>query len=227
MRFISRAETAARFAGRTVAIVGSGPGVLDNPAGMIDGHDIVVRVNNYGVRPPATGTRTDVFHSVFGRSIRKTRAELEADGVTLCMCKCPDAMPFESPWHVDRGRLGGIDFRRIYARRQDWWFCDTYVPTVSEFLRGFDLLGGHVPTSGFAAILDVASFAPAAVYLTGFDFFRSGVHDVDRRWRPGNPNDPIGHVPERELAWLAARWASHPFSADPALTRALETAERF
>jgi hypothetical protein len=48
-------------------------------------------------------------------------------------------------------------------------------------------------------------FEPASVYLTGFDFFSSCVHNVNEAWRPGNPDDPIGHAPERERAWLATR----------------------
>lgn len=225
MRFISRAEAAERFRGKRVAIVGSGPGVLDNPPGLVDGHDVVVRVNNYKVIPPATGRRTDVFYSFFGTSIRMGRDELAADGVTLCMAKCPDARPIDSDWHERKGKQAGIDFRPIYRRRADWWFCATYVPEAADFLRGFDLLGRHVPTTGFAAILDILSFEPGALYLTGFDFFRSARHNVTEAWAMKNADDPIRHVPERELAWLSGNWPAHPLSGDAMLMKAIETAE--
>jgi hypothetical protein len=39
--------------------------------------------------------------------------------------------------------------------------------------------------------------------MTGFDFFASRIHNVSESWRPGNPDDPIGHAPERERAWLS------------------------
>lgn len=208
-----------------MAIVGSGPGVLDNRPGFIDGHDIVVRVNNFKLSEPA-GRRTDVFYSFFGRSVRKTAEELQRDGVTLCMCKCPDSHPIQSRWHEQHNKMLGVDFRYIYRDRANWWFCDTYVPDDAEFLRTFDLLGQHIPTTGFAAIHKVLTLKPAKVHLTGFDFFASGIHNVDERWRPGRPDDPIKHEPERELAWLARNRSRHPLSFDPQLTKIMETACR-
>lgn len=220
MRFVTRSEVRSRLEGRTVAIVGSGPGCVDNPAGFIDGRDVVVRVNNYRLMG-GTGQRTDIFYSFFGNSIRKSAEELVRDGVTLCWCKCPDGKPIESEWHRRHGKMAGVDFRWIYQRRAAWWFCDTFVPSVGEFRAMFDLIGGHIPTTGFAAILEVLSCAPRAVHLTGFDFFRSGKHNVTDTWRQKNDDDPIGHVPERELVWLAANAARFPVTFDAALTRAL------
>ena len=205
-----------RFLGRSVAIVGSGPGVLDNKRGFIDGHDVVVRVNNYRLSE-AAGFRTDVFYSFFGDSIRKTAAELRNDRVTLCMCKCPDANAIHSPWHVKRKRMNGVDFRYIYRNRADFWFCDTYIPAASDFLEQFHLLGDRVPTTGFAAILSILEFKPKSVYLTGFDFFRSGLHNVSEPWRKRNDDDPIRHEPERELRWIAANAQKYPLSFDKAL----------
>lgn len=225
MRFLDRQQVRSRFDGKRVAIVGSGPGCLDNALGFVDGHDVVVRVNNYKLTR-ATGRRTDVYYSFFGRSIRKAAEELKRDGVTLCMSKIPNAHAIESEWHRRNGQMIGVDYRPHYERRKDWWFCDTYIPTVSEFMVGFELLGRHIPTTGFAAIIDVLSFRPAAVYLTGFDFFRSGVHNVDEKWRKGRPDDPICHVPERELAWVAQNTRKYPMTFDRRLTLALATAKR-
>lgn len=222
MRFLSRDEVRDRFAGKSVAIVGSGPGVLENAKGFVDAHDVVVRVNNYKLSE-AAGRRTDVFYSFFGNSIRKTPGELRSDGVNLCICKCPDAHAIQSEWHRRCGKMLGVDFRWIYKRRADFWFCDTYIPSVDEFLSVFRMLGDHVPTTGFSAIVEVLSFEPRSVYLTGFDFFRSRVHNVTDRWRAGDPRDPIGHVPERELKWLASNAASYPVTFDLALQRVLNT----
>ena len=216
MRFLTRSEVRPLFAGRSVAIVGSGPGVLQNPEGLIDSHDIVVRVNNYKLAQ-GTGHRTDVFYSFFGTSIRKSAEDLKRDGVSLCMCKCPNAHAIESEWHRSNNKMIGVDYRPHYERRKAWWFCDTYIPETEDFLRWFDLLGRHVPTTGFAAILDLLSFAPAELYLTGFDFFTSGLHNVSEPWRLKNTDDPIGHVPERELAWLRANRAAYPLGFDQAL----------
>lgn len=226
MRFVTRSDIAPRLEGRTVAIVGSGPGCLDNPRGFIDSHDVVVRVNNYRllVNRDGTGTgqRTDIHYSFYGTSIRKTAIELRRDGVSLCMCKCPDAHAIQSDWHQRHDRMIGVDYRPHYARRRDFWFCDTYIPSVAEFLEGFNMLGGHVPTTGFAAIIAILSFDPKSVYLTGFDFFRSRIHNVTERWRSGAPDDPIRHLPERELLWLAEHRDVYPLTFDPTLNAALK-----
>ena len=62
--------------------------------------------------------------------------------------------------------------------------------------------------------LDILDCQPRSVYLTGFDFFTSGVHNVNEKWKPGDPTDPIGHRPEMELAWLAANLENYPLSVD-------------
>lgn len=216
VRFVSKAELRAVFAGKRVAIVGSGPGVLGNAPGFIDGHDVVVRVNNYKLRPQ-TGSRTDVFYSFFGRSIEKTAADLQHDGVTLCMNKCPDAKVMESAWHRRMNRPTGVDFRPLHADRSGFWFGDTYVPQVEDFMHKFNLLDGHVPTTGFAAVLDVLEHQPASVYMTGFDFFTSKVHNVDEPWAHKVTTDPIQHVPMVELAWIRANAASLPLQFDATL----------
>lgn len=213
MRFVQFEEVVARFAGKTVAVVGSAPSVLENKPGFVDSHDIVVRVNNYKTSSNA-GFRCDVHYAFYGSSIKNRVEDLKRDGVTLCMCKCPDAKPIESEWHEKHGRQNGIDWRSIYLNRRNWWFCDTYIPTVERFMYGFELLGRHIPTSGFAAILEVLAMQPQKVYLTGFDFFSSGIHNVNERWRPGDPTDPIGHVPEREAAWLKQNASAYPLVFD-------------
>lgn len=202
MLFCSSDQVRDALHGKRVAIVGSGPGALENEPGFVDGHDVVVRVNNYKLTPE-TGARTDVFYSFFGTSIRKSAAELAADSVRLCICKCPDAKFMDSPWHQRMGKPHGVDFRYIYRDRAAWWFCPTYVPSLNEFMKVFDLLGQRIPSTGFSAVLAVLEHDPASVYLTGFDFFASRTHNVNEAWRPGNPDDPIGHAPERERAWLA------------------------
>lgn len=216
MHFCDRGAVSRMLEGRSVALVGSGPGSLKNEPGLVDSHDVVVRVNNFK-NFPGTGYRTDVFYSFFGQSIRKDAAALQRDGVKLCMCKCPDAKFIESEWHEQRGKDAGIDFRMIYVRRADWWFCDTYVPTTEEFMAHFELLGGHVPTTGFSALLDVLAHKPSRVFMTGFDFFSSRIHNVNERWARINSSDPIRHVPDEERAWLEANIKKHPIVMDTTL----------
>jgi hypothetical protein len=142
-------------------------------------------------------------YSFYGNSITKPAQALIDDGVKLCLCKCPDSKPLHSEWHEQNKRQNGIDFRWIYQTRAEWWFCDTFIPDDERFMEKFDLLGGHIPTTGFAAILDVLSWQPKSVYLTGFDFFASKIHNVDERWNPGDSSDPIGHDNDAERRWIS------------------------
>lgn len=219
MSFVEFSRAVELLAGRSVAVVGSGPGVLDNEPGFVDGHEVVVRVNNWKTGP-AQGYRCTVFYSFFGTSIRVTADQAKAAGVQLCMCKLPDSQPIDSAWHRERGKLVGIDYRYIYRSRANWWPCDVFVPDDERFLAKFDLLGKHQPTTGFAAILDVLECAPASLYLTGFDGFTSGVHNVDEKWKPGDPSDPICHRPDLELEWL--RKNKNRFTADARLSALLK-----
>lgn len=174
-RFVDRTELRERFAGKSVAIVGSGPGVLQNAPGLVDSHDIVVRVNNHRCVDARTGLRTDVHYSFYGSSIHKTPEELIAEGVTLCLCKCHDGKFIESDWHRLNNKPHGTDFRYIYKLRRAWWFTDTYIPTRDEFMASFELLERHIPSTGFSALLLIMSLEPASIFLTGFDFFASRV----------------------------------------------------
>jgi hypothetical protein len=69
--------------------------------------------------------------------------------------------------------------------------------------------------------LDVLSFKPAAVYLTGFDFFRSNLHNVDEPWKQKNADDPFKHEPEREREWLVKNVREHPLALDIDLARVI------
>lgn len=224
--FCDRDTVRRAIEGKYVALIGSGPGILQNPKGFIDSHEVVIRVNNHRITGDVTGKRTDIHYSFYGTSIRKKAEDLKREGVKLCINKCPNAQFMESAWHVANGKMRGIDFRYIYEERKDWWFAPTYVPTVAEFMKYFDLLGGHVPTTGFAAILDVLSCKPANCFLSGFDFFQSKVHNVNERWRPNNPDDPIGHVPDGERQWFASNVERLPVTMDEALAQAVARAAR-
>lgn len=214
--FVDFAHVVGVLKGKRIAVVGSGPSVLENEPGFVDGHDVVVRVNNYRTSDQA-GYRANVHYSFYGTSIRKTADELKKDGVTLCLCKCPNGKPIASEWHEKNGKQAGIDFRYIYSSRADWWFCDTYVPDDASFVSKFEALDRHIPTTGFAAILDVLACEPAEVYCTGFDFFTSGIHNVNEPWRQKNTTDPIGHRPDLEAGWLRANRAKHPLGFDATL----------
>lgn len=222
MKFISKDDVSKIIDGKSIAIVGSGPGVLDNKEGFIDSHDLVIRVNNYKTEglENKTGKRTDIHYSFYGGSIKKSAQQLKRDGVFLCMCKCPNAKIMESKWHKERGFEFGVDFRTIYRRRSDFWFCNTYIPELKTFMQYFDLLGKHIPTTGFQCILEILSLEPASVYLTGFDFFESKMHNVNTPWREKNLDDPIRHLPNKEKEYIV-RIIDNRLSFDDRLKRSL------
>lgn len=199
MKPMTFSEVITRLRGKRIAIVGSAPSCVDHEAGFIDSHDVVIRINNFKVGI-GQGLRTDVHYSFYGTSIKTSAAQLSE--TWFCMCKCPDDKPIESPWHEQHGKQVGIDFRYIYRNRASWWPCPVYIPDTDHFLHSFELLDEHIPTTGFAAILDVAMCRPQSIFLTGFDFFTSGMHNVNERWQAGDPADPICHRPDLEAAWI-------------------------
>jgi hypothetical protein len=205
MELISYDNLREIFKDKSIAIVGSAPSVFDNDGKYIDSFDYVVRINNYKTRgfEEKTGKRTDVYYSFFGNSIKKTKEELINDGVKICMCKCPDSAPHkDSEYHKKNNMIYGTSFKWIYEKRKNFWFCPVYIPTEEKYLRHFYILGNHVPSTGFACILDFIGFDTEKLYITGFDFFDSKIHNVNERWRDKNMDDPIGHRPSREKKLL-------------------------
>ena len=95
MKFVNLNYLRDYFSNKRVALIGSAPTVIDNVGATIDSFDLIIRINNYKIigYQNNVGTRTDVFYSFFGSSIRKTVKELQQDGVKLIMCKCPNSKP--------------------------------------------------------------------------------------------------------------------------------------
>lgn len=207
MRFISWEEMCNFFSGKRVALVGSGPSSTLNPVGLVDSYDLVVRIQNYKLVNDAlsggTGLRTDVHYSFYGKSMRIGQKSLKEHGVRLCISSrpCKNGL-IKSSWHVSHGLANMINFEWIYEYRRHFWFCDTYVPDSSEFLTQFNLLGRHIPSTGFSAIWTLMQLPIRELFLTGFDFFSSRLHNVNEKWVGNDPKDPIGHDYARELSWL-------------------------
>jgi len=216
VNFLTYEQCAERFRGKSVAIIGSGPSAFQNSGAHIDSHDVIVRIQNYKMRKfeKLVGSRTDVVHSFWGISMRKTATELAQDGVTLCMCKCHDgSLPFKCEWHEKSGKIHGVNYRYIYNLRAQFWFCDVYAPKVDRFMDYFSRIKnqdsrypGHQPTTGMACLYDFMGFECSKVYVTGFDFFTSRIHNGNEAWSPQNSDDPIRHMPEKEMAWLKENW---------------------
>lgn len=203
------------FNKKRVCIVGSGPSVMENASGHIDSYEVVVRVNNYKTKgidkkgkeydfTEKTGSRCDYHYSFYGSSIRKTVEELIDDGVKAHLCKCPNDECHVTEWHKGRGQIGGGDFRPLYRRRESFWGLPVYIPQKKHYMKLFDALGRHVPTTGFMGIWEILQCEPKELYITGFDFMSSGVHNVNERWLKGREDDPVRHIHHKEEAIVRA-----------------------
>jgi hypothetical protein len=192
------------FKNKRVCLIGSGPSCFSNQGSVIDGYDIIVRVNNYVYEGHnrQLGHRTDVHYAFYGSSIQKTKEQLQNHGVKLCMCKCPNDKPFHSEWHIKNNKPYGVDFRYIYKKRACFWFCPTFIPTTEHFLKTFNMLGKHIPTTGFSAICDLKKTSLKELYITGYDFFKSKQHNGHQAWRDKNPDDPFKHMPNVEAQFV-------------------------
>lgn len=216
MKTLTLSNLAQIFKDRRVAIIGSAPSARDNTAKFIDGHDEIIRINNfktvgtdlrghhYDYRDKV-GYRTDWHYSFYGGSIRTKREDLI--GIKGHLCKCPDKeLVHRSQWHEERGLRKACGWAWIYRARTEYWQAPVYIPKVEHYMKCFEMLGGHVPSTGFACIWEFVNLPVKSMYVTGFDFFRSGIHNIDEQWRPGKKDDPIRHIPEKEFE-IFKRWA--------------------
>jgi len=187
------------FKGKRIAIIGSAPSATRNKGHNIDNYDYVIRVNNYKIKnwSHKLGTRCDVHYAFYGTSIKKSIEELQKDKCMLHMCKCPNDKCHES-YVSDKGG----NFKWIYDNRKFYWGFPVYIPPKEDYMKIFEMLDRHVPTTGFSCICAFIDFEPSELYITGFDFFTSHTHNLNEPWKNNNPSDPIGHKPMEELRLL-------------------------
>ena len=205
MKPLTLSNIRAFFRDKRVCVVGSAPSGLDNDGEYIDSFDVIVRVNNYKTKgrdkhgrnydfTGNIGSRTDYHYSYYGGAIRKTNEELKRDGVKAFLCKCPNDVCHVTEWHKQNNQIQGGDFRPIYRRRADFW-QDTpvYIPHKAHYMQLFEILNKHVPSTGLACIWEVIGGKPKELYITGFDFMTTPIHNVNETWKKGREDDPVKH----------------------------------
>lgn len=183
--------------GKKVVILGSAPSVLKNDGEYINSFDLIVRINNYKMFgfEKYVGNRTDIFYSYFGRNIKKENSELLNDGVKLIMSKYPNN---DFTGHTSGQVIQGISdtCKWVYDLRQDWWKFPVWIPKLRYFRENYNRID-RIPTTGMSAVLDILRFSPCLLYITGFDFMRSKIHNVDEAWNDGDGNHD--HMAESKL----------------------------
>ncbi len=220
MYLLTRNDLAEQFAGKRVVVVGSAPSCLHNTKEEIEDYDEIVRVNNYKTKgydkrgrwydyTEKVGERTDYHFSFYGGSIRKTQEDLK--GIKAHLCKCPNDECHVTSWHIRNRQKQGGDFRPLYRRREGFWIAPVYIPNLDDYLKLFDRLGRHVPSTGLYAIYELMLARPKELYITGFDFMTSILHNVDERWLKGRQDDPIKHDWEGEKIQIRKWILNHDF----------------
>jgi hypothetical protein len=178
--------------GKKVLILGSAPNSEKMTSRQINGHDIVVRTNNYKFFND--NYKIDIYYSYFGKNIKKQQMEIIKDKVKYIMCKYPLVN-----WKKHIPGKSGFWADCIYDRLP-WFPVKYYIAEETHFIENFNLID-NVPTTGFSAICDIMRFEPAKLNIGGFDFFKTKVHNINEKWR-GNDD---AHVPDKEKK-IVKKW---------------------
>jgi len=163
------------FKGKSVLILGSAPCVIDLDPDFMESFDIIVRSNNY--KNFNACTRTDVYYSFLGGSVKKNIDDIVADGAKFIFCRCPNA---DFSKHVDGKYIPGksFDARFVYELRKDWFKLPYFVQTMKNYRRNYSLID-RLLTTGVSSIVDIMRYDPGRLYVAGFEFFTTLIHNVD------------------------------------------------
>jgi hypothetical protein len=185
---LSKKDLINYFYNKSVIILGSAPSVKENKAEFLESFDVIVRLNNYKFFNECV--RTDIYYSYFGRSIKKTKQDIINDDIKYIICKYPNCN-----WGDPKDGIQD-NWSWVYEYRKGFFPIPYYIPSNKVFKENFDILN-RVPTTGIAAILDIFRFKPKSIYISGFDFFSSKIHNIGEPWKDGDGN----HDLEKEK-WL-------------------------
>lgn len=164
---------------KSVIVLGSAPCVKNVDERTLNEFDIIVRLNNYKHFNDCRST--DIYYSFFGTSIKKTEAELLADECKYIIHKYP-ALDFTR--HSKQSDGIAVDcLNNNYYRKCK---IPTYNTLGSDFIFNY-LMTDRIMTTGLSAIMEMIRLG-GNVTIAGFDFFESGIHNLDEKWKPGDGN---------------------------------------
>lgn len=169
------------FKGKKVIVLGSAPNVVNTTAEFMESFDVIVRVNNFTNFNACT--RTDVFYSFFGKTVKRSFEDIDDSGCSLVMCKCPiGAVTVKNPDGSINSKLSD-NYNWIYDYRKKWFGVlglPIYIQTEKNYTKDNKKIG-QIMTTGVKAILDVLRYKPSALHFAGFDFGMSKMHNIDKQ----------------------------------------------
>ena len=184
------------FDGASLAVVGNAGYLKDARLGsQIDGHGLVLRMNNFGVEgfEQAVGRRIDVFMTNFSTRI------VNYDNPAVRQARLIVSSRPNNFRKYRRKGVRDVFGRSITAGMHRLGREVVYVPTL-DFLCDYTRMLGEYPTTGAMAILLAADWLAGAcrsVFFAGFSFFEGRSHYFsDRHVDAARDHNLIG---EKEL----------------------------
>jgi hypothetical protein len=187
------------LAGKSVALVGPAPMIEGSrQAGLIESHDVVVRLNHALPVPPHlepdVGRRTDVLYS---NLVQTTPQASTLDELATLVAGRVQWVCAAYPYlNLDRNFADDIDrFVDALGGRVPF-----YVPSSWRYLGTCARVRTR-PNAGVSAIVDLLSFDIARLYVTGFTFYGGGAQDYHAGYR-GRGVAGSTHDQERQRAFV-------------------------
>lgn len=184
------------FRDKRVLILGSAPCVENVSSEEINEFDVVVRCNNYKFFNESK--KINIYYSFFGKSIKKKYEDIKNDKIDFLFFKYPN---FNFTKFSDGKNERGIgeDFRWVYEYRKKLIKkMDCFIQTKYNFMSNY-LYVGKILTTGVSAIVDVLRYYPRDLYIAGFDFFESKIHNISEKWEE---KYGIGHDTKSEKKFI-------------------------
>jgi Glycosyltransferase family 29 (sialyltransferase) len=164
----------ANLQNASIALVGNAGYLAElNQGDLIDGHDLVIRMNNFRTEgfEQNVGRRTDIFLTNFFTDIDYSRPELVQ----------PSLIVSSSPNTFRKRRRRGIHLRHapfITDGMRQLGRSTVFVPSTEWFIEQIGQIGRYPTTGAVGVLLLLKQLASVCgeIYVTGFSFFEGRCH---------------------------------------------------
>lgn len=180
--------------GNTI-IIGNAPSVEKFNDIDTNTFDTIIRLNNYKLaynfdNYSVLGTRCDIWYSYFGKAISKTANEAISNGVKMVYMRYPN-VDFIKETGGKYIRGVNDDFLCFNNTRKVFFskFLIQYIQSYINFSHFYKQSNNTMLTTGTNCIHDMLYnpiFSFDLLYITGFDFFSSGISNYNEQWNEKN-----------------------------------------